>query len=300
MAETFLYPQPIVLGAAPPSVEGSKVIPIAVSWAAVLTTNNGNFTNNLTLIQPINLLQQFQTGQFTTVQAVYVDNQTNASMVALTCLETGFTIRIPPFAKGMYPLLCGPSPTFTLTFYAQVDPDYGWVQTNATTRLYFLNTEQNYFESLPGNFGQNFSTYFGLFLFPQTTGGGLQMQPMIGQAGQVGMVSTGIGTQFIAINSIDVVVTLLAASLAIGPIGFGICEQGDGGYSFTRWISRTYVTAVNEVGVIYTRQVVFPSPILQIDPYNSWYVFLNTNSGLTPLNAIEYRVNITYTNVTIA
>lgn len=122
--------QPVNLNTIPRADEGSKAVLITQNWRDAALAGGTMATYNL--------LQQYQSGQFTNIQAVWIDNGTCYEPVTLTCLETGQVIRVPALAQGMYPIASGPAPVFTLTLLNTINVPA------ATTRLMFFNTAQRY------------------------------------------------------------------------------------------------------------------------------------------------------------
>ena len=126
--------------------EGSRCYVARVQWASTYSYPPYGQTG-------ISLLQPFQSGQFTSVQSVYVDNATVPYRVRLTCLETGLTIHVPPFSQGTYNLLTGNSPSFVAVLdgvtayyanaYASSPSSLVGVNSACTTSFYFLNTPRS-------------------------------------------------------------------------------------------------------------------------------------------------------------
>jgi len=120
--------------------EGSKCAYFNISWAAILA----QYSNPPFVTAKLNLLQQFQTGNFTTVQAVYIDNSTCAAAVLVTCDQTGQNITLNAFSQGMFPIVCNYSPSFTIQ--ALFPYSNGVIQySTCTTKFFFLNTPQKPF-----------------------------------------------------------------------------------------------------------------------------------------------------------
>ena len=119
------------LGLIPPRAEGLKTVPVAILW-------NQN-TNNPQTFFLINFTTQVQTAQFTSVQAVYVDNSTCPLPVLLTSIETGQTIWVPAFTLGVYPIISGNNPQISVQI-AAVGP--------YTTKLQFFNNRQVPFQQV--------------------------------------------------------------------------------------------------------------------------------------------------------
>lgn len=122
--------QPNNLNAVPRVGEGSQVVFFAQRW------NDPALAGQL--FSRINLLQQYQSGQFTAIQSVFIDNSTCYQAITLKCEETGQLVQCPGLSQGMFPLICATAPSFTLTLQSNII-------VGATTRLHFLNTPQRYF-----------------------------------------------------------------------------------------------------------------------------------------------------------
>lgn len=115
--------------------EGSKVGVFPISWAN--TTPFGS--------SQLNLLQQWQSGQFTAPQCVFIDNSTNCYSVQIMCLQTGHTLKVPPFTSGLYPLLSSQSPSYAINLLfpnAFIAAGAAANILSVTTTFYFLNTQQ--------------------------------------------------------------------------------------------------------------------------------------------------------------
>src|ERR1700733_7963911 len=82
----------------PRAAEGSKGCSLQIYWQNIF-----NIVPTFPIVATINLLMQYKTGQFTTIQAVWIDNSTVPYPVTLTSLETQQSITVPPFYQGMYP-----------------------------------------------------------------------------------------------------------------------------------------------------------------------------------------------------
>lgn len=144
---------PVTQDMLPAAREGSKVCSLNVNWAFVIASLPR--IPNQVFAGVINLLSQAQTGNFSTIQAVWIDNSTCPYPVTLVSLETTQQIVVPAFHQGMYPILANTSPVFTLTLNYALDPNFAFTiggigtipsTTQYTTRLVFLNTPQRYFE----------------------------------------------------------------------------------------------------------------------------------------------------------
>lgn len=124
------YPFPINLSLSPR--EGGKAVSVYINW------NDG--APNPTYV---NLLAQFNTGQFTSVQSVWVDNSTNMFPIFISCQQEQQTLFIPAFTQGLYPLVVGAAPlfevlqqTYVYSFGDSQNPPLG------STTLIFFNTHQ--------------------------------------------------------------------------------------------------------------------------------------------------------------
>jgi hypothetical protein len=123
-------------------VEGSKVGVFPIAWAN--TTPFGQ--------SAINLLQQWQSGQFSAPQCVFIDNSTCPFTFTIMCNQTGHIIKVPPFTSGLFPLLSSQSPSYSLQLlFNNLNTLFGiQALTSITTTLYFLNTQQSpYINSFP-------------------------------------------------------------------------------------------------------------------------------------------------------
>lgn len=141
------YPAATQLGTLPPASQGSKQVNVNIAWATV-AVSAGVYTT------PINLLAQFNSGQFTTVQAVYIDNLTCGYELILTVVETGFRVRVGAFSAGMFPLVCEQAPQFTASLNAYTAGTFSLPP--GTSKLYFFNTPQKPFTTTALGVGSNF------------------------------------------------------------------------------------------------------------------------------------------------
>jgi hypothetical protein len=136
----FLNPQPTNVNNDVFPREGSKVVPYTLIWANAGTINYRTIT--------INLQSASQTGQFSALQGVFVDNTTNICPVRFASLETGFSFIVPPFTSGFYPILASQWPNITATI---IDQGTNYVSKYAsyslTTKCYFVNTPSYPYEN---------------------------------------------------------------------------------------------------------------------------------------------------------
>jgi hypothetical protein len=271
-----VFPQPIQLTKSPPLAEGPKSVAVAINWQSV-------FNGSGAFVQNINLLQQFQSGQFSTVQSVYIDNQTCPEMVTLVCSDTGQQIRIPPFSKGMYPIFCSQSPEFTVTLNLSFDPITGNAFSQCSTRLFFLNVRQEYFEAEPVNFGQNFNHFEQVSLLSSgaTT------------IALTGLTGAGVNQSY-AITSIDVSIAVLVAYAAAQAVVIQLQEVEVATYNL--WSSQFYVTTAS-LGVVFSRQSVFPTPILQFQSNGA--LQFKVQASPSAVNGMQVVLSMTYAIVTI-
>jgi hypothetical protein len=128
------YPFPVTLNTQPAEREGSKAVPVTIAWASIIPDPQTLIPSVL-----VNLLSQYQTGQFTSVQACLIDNATCPNVITLLSLETGQRIIVPGFASVTAPLLCGPAPEFRIS-----GDDSACI---GSTRLFFLNTPHGFSET---------------------------------------------------------------------------------------------------------------------------------------------------------
>ena len=263
--------------------ENSKAAYLSIYWKAVHDATGGFYA-------VINLLQQYQTGNFTTVQAVWIDNSTAPYEFVLNCLETTQTIRVAPFTMGMFPIFASTSPTFGATLNGLADPVYGLLNTDCTTEIFFLNTPQRYVVIPQPTYGQNWSQY--------TYG------KVVNVAGAVPLVGiTGNGLQnigypfYYTITSCSVTIMLTTALTANWSTGFQLQEISSGP-PFIRYDERHYSLS-GALGVVYRSTWNFPNPMLQIDVNSGW----NFQSTVMPTNAgagFNMTININYGSLQIS
>jgi hypothetical protein len=250
--------------------EGSKVIPLAVNWAFLFA---GLVNLDSTITTHLNFFRQAQLLRFLRCQSVFVDNSTNGYPVFLTSDETGETIRVNAFTQGMYPLLCGSQPSFIFGMFVPAAPNLGFDQFTGTTRLYFLNTPQKFYEASPTSSPW---TYTGAFTYsvpnsvvPLTdTGGGLGLQ----QTPPMFKRMKGISISLVA-NAAFAVVTNIGVSITdtLGPLAQFVFSAQVGQFGQT-------LTADFGSGVI-NRLISQPSnfnlQMTAIPPASTWGVRVN-------------------------
>lgn len=131
---------PTQIGTLPP--EGSRSATTIIPWQGLWLAGSQS-------VFQVNLLAQFQSGRFTTVQAVWINNLGVPWAVTVTCQESGQILVVPPFSQGMYPLIGQQSPIFTITLQTS---NSGFLGRNpgivpATTTLIWLNTPQRPYQT---------------------------------------------------------------------------------------------------------------------------------------------------------
>jgi hypothetical protein len=106
LGNTPTYPSPVQIGTLPP--EGSRAVAASIQWNNVRQTNQG-------YVAQLNFLTQYQSGQFTTVQSVWIDNLSNPWPLIFSVAEmTGQRLYVPANAVGIYPLIVPQAPVFTV------------------------------------------------------------------------------------------------------------------------------------------------------------------------------------------
>lgn len=145
---------PINYNTLPRDAEGSKFYQVTQVWDFDQQTPDPDGWTRVT----INLLQAFQSGQFTTIQSVWIDNTQTPVPVTLTCAATQHVINVPAFSEGMYPLASATAPVFVLAMgptYNVIPHDGTFNLRNyeSTTRVSFFNTPARPFVSIPPNGG---------------------------------------------------------------------------------------------------------------------------------------------------
>jgi hypothetical protein len=280
---------PIAQDLIPRAAEGSKGCALQVYWNnifAILPT--------FPIVQNINLLLQYNTGQLTTIQAVWIDNSTVPYPVTLLANETGQTINVPAFWQGMYPIFASTAPVFTLILNIMPDPNYGQSIGACTTKLIFLNTPQRYFAkyaaiAAPFTYSNNITL---------TAAGTPVMLGALGTGG-IGLVSTGSTTIYYRFFAADFAVILGSAASASGIMNIQLREQGHSSVPFIRALLQWINVSASTQGIVWSRELVWPDGgLLQYDPLNSWFL-MAAGAGF-PAGDIAVTCNISGEVVTIA
>lgn len=125
------YPAPVMLDVSPG--EGSRAVAATIQWNSIRQTAPGYIAN-------INLLAQFNSGQFTSVQSVWIDNLSNPWPIILAVSETtGQRIYVPGNAQGLYPLIVPFAPIFTVQLLLSLNAGFTLAGILPVTNLSFLN-----------------------------------------------------------------------------------------------------------------------------------------------------------------
>jgi hypothetical protein len=245
------------------------VVEVTQQWASARQTD-GTFSADY------NFLAQFNSGQFTTVQSVLVDNNTVPYEVLLTEVETGQRIRVPPFAQGLYPVLAASSPKFRAVLSAVPDPTTGTVLPFlGTTTFFFLNTQQAPFETKQLAQGENFQSVSSVATTWTTS---INVLPALG------------GNLHYALSGFSL--SLVAGFIAGYPSG-RLVAVSLGETSSGLWADLFSAPAGG--GTLYERQVVFDPPIITRNPASP--VILAT--GELPTGSMSGAYTIQYGIVTI-
>jgi hypothetical protein len=133
LGQGYVALTPINLHTLPSALEGSKAGLLTLFWSDV-------FAEQKVYSIPVNLLLAYQTGQFTTVQSLLVDNSETAYPVIVTSQSTGQRVVVPAYAQSMTPLLVSVAPQFTVTL--SVPSGVTVPVDKSTSRFWFLNTRQ--------------------------------------------------------------------------------------------------------------------------------------------------------------
>jgi hypothetical protein len=256
--------------------EGSKTAQFNVHWQ--LTSPFG--TNNF------NFLQQYQSGQFTTIQSVYIDNSTCPYSISLTCVQTGQTVIVRAFSQGMYPILASTSPSFVATLMSFLDRGSNITFENVTTRFFFLNSpEQPYISDVSNANSQAFSTQITFLVGDAVPSIALEVLPILPP------------NQFYLINSYSIAST--TASTTSSNLIFSLIEMGNtpsGGAPGNTAILRAVIMSPTDDAV--------STPTVQLTFPNGLLCTTNTGIGILIIEAVpgvsySTLLTITFSVVTI-
>lgn len=276
------FPAPILLGTLPDAREGSKCVTLNINW------------QNAGTRIPVNLLSQFQSGAFTAIQAIYVDNSTCANACEIYCQETGQVVIVPGFTVGMYPLLTNTAPQFVLTtLWVSAGGSPLYIQ--STTSFYFLNTPQNYFQSSLPLLGMGTGSVAALATI--LTGGARSL--VINGGGGAPNDGSGRTTGWYMV--------LNAMTLSLSPSNSGafagttqmivrLSESPNGSGGTVRW-SDIIVVAQGTNTTFYRRDVIWPTGLRMFTPGNSWWIDVDVVPGLFGYLA---AINLTFGFVNIS
>lgn len=254
------YPFPTNLETEPPGVEGSKVARFALNWATIFTANAsaGYFTT-------INLLQQFLSGQFTTIQAIYIDNSTNYYPVTIVAEDSGQSVTCPPFSQGMFPLVAANAAQFLVTLNVSAQPT-GFTLAVGSTKLLFFNTPQKPYLTSQLGIGTNFQTASGQLL---TWGATANILPALGVNAYYALSAFTLTTQTASGGP---------GFAALTPILFRLQEAG---FTFNLFQDSTLC----QIGqaLYYSNQILYPLPLIQPHPNTALNLATANASGSTTL-----------------
>lgn len=249
-------PFPTNLETEPPAPQGSKVARYILNWAQIFTGNAGQG-----YFSTINLLQQFLTGQFTTIQAVYIDNSTNYYPVSILCEDSGQVVTCAPFTVGMFPLVAANAAQFLVSLNVIPQPS-GFTLATGSTKLFFFNTPQKPFLSQQLGLGTNFQTATGIIRSMTAT---TVILPALGP------------NNYYALSAFALTAQPAGAGFAAAvPIVFQLQETGS---TFNLWQD----SALCNVGDVlyYSAQHIFPQPNIQPDPNKGLSLATQSASGST-------------------
>lgn len=234
-------PLPVEIGTVPGTVEGSKCVTATLAWDTIRSQTGA-------YVASLNLLSQFNTGQFTTVQAVYVDNLTVAYTLSIVCSGTGQRIIVPPFSSGMYPLIVGGNaPTLSLTLNNSATGFIADALPAGTSTLQFLNTPQKSYETRGGLNGSNF----------QCSGYSTSL-PLNAANGLINLAGIG-ANDHIALNSLTLGIWASAA-WPYNEMNWVMLKDSIGGY--TLWCDSFGASTTSTYGMAYHVNIIFPTPVI--------------------------------------
>lgn len=258
--------QPVTLDTLPRAAEGSKALLIVQRW------NDPSLAGGI--LATYNLLQQFQSGQFTTIQSVWIDNGTNLQPVVLTALETGQTIRVAALTQGMFPIVSGVAPVFTLALESTV------FVSAATTRIMFFNTPQRYFVQPSPPVISSIGNNSGGFSAPAT--------PALFFVGGV------FGpNNYIALTGFQLSLSMTAGAVWAGNTPVTIIMALNG---VQVWSDVFNCTAAS-FGMVYSKAVGFPAPTAPQLLADSWTLII---SALPPGGTIQFFITYYYQLINIS
>jgi hypothetical protein len=280
-AASITYPFPTNLGTSP--AEGSKYVYQSINWQQVKINSVGGVDVE------INLLSQFQSGQFTSVQSVWIDNQTCPFTFILSCDQTSQVIRVPAFSHGMYPLIATAAPTFTGSIVFAMDANYGtfalstWLL--SSTKLFFLNTSQAYYQTSAAT-GEAGGLFVGYLNY---AAGGAPLASPYGGAGL-----TGVPGYNYVINSIRSVIWPSTGNFTPGQyVTFSLWE-GSAGPQYVLWADNQF--APSSTGAVYNLNMNFSPPLITKLAGNGLYAEFTPSS----LNTSVCQLQINYGLIAIS
>jgi hypothetical protein len=205
------------------------------------------------------------------VQAIYVDNSTCPYQVKILNQQTGQTIYIPAFTVGMYPILTGTNPSFICTLLYVNDQQAGTYFSAVTTRLYFLNSQQDSYIAPTPIYG---NAFFNYSVFSSVLVANNLYQQFLPAPG-------GSNLHFL-INSISIF--LESSSASAQNIVFSIAEQGSTSFNNPP-AANTYARAIFSLPILANQyisnnfQIQFPIPILCFNSNNALGFFQIGGAG---------------------
>lgn len=250
------YPFPTNLETLPPQGQGSKVARYLLNWTQIFA---GNASQSYSAT--INLLQQFLSGQFTTIQAIYIDNSTNFYPVTVTAEDSGQTIVCAPFTQGMFPIVAANAALFLVTLGVVAQPS-GFTLAVGSTKLFFFNTPQKPYQSQQLGLGTNFQTANG---FLATWAATTNILPALGP------------NNYYALSAFTLTVQTAAGGAgfaALTPIIFRLVEAG---FTFNMFMDSA-LCATGQA-LYYSRQIVYPQPAIQTHPNTALNLATFNSSG---------------------
>lgn len=232
------FPLPSTLNRVPP--EGARQASYRLVWANLLTA--GGYST------VINLLPTFFTGQFSTPQSVYIDNSRCPYTFRITCDQTQYTLEVPGFSVGMYPLIGGQAPQYTCSLDWVDEIGGGYTSPTAvpagSTRLFILNTPQPYFQHLLFDGISNTSFYSGNAASNQTWA-------LLPQRNTL--------SQYYVVTSIFLSLFIGAALAATTEFDVNIFDLFSAVPQYSFW-RESFLIRAGDVGVVWERNIVPATP----------------------------------------